>query len=98
MRVRYSPRAAQDLAAIHLYLTQHSPAGANHVLVAIYAAVEFIKRNPQAAERTPIPGVHAKVVQRYRFRIFYRLVGHDLIEIAHVRHTAREPWADADDL
>jgi plasmid stabilization system protein ParE len=97
MKVRYSARAVQDLAAIHRYLAQHSPTGASHVLMAIYAAVEFIKRNPQAAEATPIPGVHAKVVQRYRFKIFYRIAGQDVIEIAHIRHTAREPWVGADD-
>jgi plasmid stabilization system protein ParE len=67
MIVRYSPRAAKDLATIHDYLFQRSPSGAVNVLTAIYAAVEFVRRHPQAAQATGIPGVRVMVVQRYRF-------------------------------
>jgi len=94
MRVRYSPRATRDLDAIHEYLVQRSPQGAINVLTAIYAAVEFIRRHPQGAQVTVVPGVRAFAVRRYRFKVFYRVVDSgNLLEIVHVRHTSRRTWS-----
>ena len=95
MKLRYSPRAIQDLTAIYLYLVERTPVGSRNVLIAIHDAIEFIKQNPNAAEMTTNPDIRAKVVQRYPLRIFYRVVG-DTIEIAHVRHTSRTPWSGDD--
>ena len=91
MKVRYSARAAADLATIHQYLSERSPTGAAKVMAAILAVVEFVRRHPHGAEKTNIPGVQGKVVKKYRFKVFYR-VGDDLIEIVHVRHTSRRAW------
>ena len=91
MKVRYSARAAADLATIHQYLSERSPTGAAKVMAAILAAVEFVRRHPHGAEKTNIPGVQGKVVKKYRFKVFYR-VGDDVIEIVHVRHTSRRAW------
>ena len=94
MKVRYSRRATNDLSSIRDYLRARSPAGAVNVLTAIYAAVEFIRRNSHAAERTTISGVNAKTVTKYRFKVFYRVLeSEDVVEIVHVRHTSRRPWA-----
>ncbi len=92
MRLRYSRRATNDLASIYEYLGARSPRGAGNVLAAIYAAVEFIRRHPDAAELTRISGVRGKIVRKYRFKIFYRVVAEDdAIEIVHVRHQSRRP-------
>lgn len=97
MIVRYSPRATRDLQSIQEYLSERSPRGALNVLTAIYAAVEFVRRHPAAAQSTNLPAVSAKIVQRYRFKIFYRAVETDnAIEIIHVRHTSRRPWSGSD--
>jgi plasmid stabilization system protein ParE len=94
MRVRYSPRASNDLAEIFQYLSGRSPRGAVNMMTGIYAAVEFVRRNPRAAEATAIPGVRAKVVQRYNFKIFYRIIeSDDIVEVVHIRHTSRKPWS-----
>jgi plasmid stabilization system protein ParE len=93
MRLRYSRRATTDLNSIHEYLNARSPSGARNVLTSIYATVEFIRRHPNAAERTRIRGVRAKIVTKYRFKVFYRVIAEeDVIEIVHVRHTSRRPW------
>jgi|SRR5208282_4534674 addiction module RelE/StbE family toxin len=98
MIIRYSPRATRDLEAIHEYLIERSPKGAINVLTAIYAAVEFIRRYPQATAYTSVPGVRGMVVRQYRFKIFYQVVKADnVIEIVHVRHTSRRSWSGADD-
>ncbi len=98
MKVRYSPRASIDIESIYQFLNQYSPAGAARVMAAIYAAVEFIRRNPHAAEMTSVHGVRGKVVHRYRFKVFYRLVERDdVIEVVHVRHASRRPWTEEDE-
>ena len=97
MNVRYSRRAANDLKSINDYLSARSVRGAANVLAAIYLAIEFIRRNPSAAERSTIADVHSKTVRKYHFRIFYRVLADDTIEIVHVRHTARHPWSGNDD-
>jgi plasmid stabilization system protein ParE len=56
MKVRFSPRASNDLDSIYEFLIQHSPAGAARVMAAIYAAVEFVRRNPHASEMTSFHG------------------------------------------
>jgi len=98
MNVHYSRRAANDLESVREYLSEQSPRGAINVLAAIYLTIEFIRRNPEAAEMTTISGIRAKTVRKYRFKIFYRVVPHnDLIEIVHVRHTSRRPWDGNDE-
>jgi toxin ParE1/3/4 len=93
MKVRYSRRASNDLASIHDYLSGRSPTGAARVLTAIYAAIEFIRRNPHAAEKTNIPDVRVRTVRKYRFKVFYRMMEESAaIEVVHVRHTSRRPW------
>lgn len=95
MNVRYSPRATRDLQDIHRYLTERSPQGAVNVLTAIYAAVEFIRRHPEATQGTRIADIRAMVVHRYRFKIFYRVRDADnAVEIVHVRHTSRRSWPE----
>jgi toxin ParE1/3/4 len=97
MTIRYSPRASRDLESIREYLSKRSPQGAISVLTAIYAAVEFIRRHPEAAEATRIHGVRAKIVRRYRFKVFYRVNATDsVIEIVHVRHMSRRLWSGED--
>jgi plasmid stabilization system protein ParE len=63
MKFRYSRRATNDLATIHEYLNARNPRGALNVMTAIYAAVEFIRRHPNAAELTRIPGVRGRTVR-----------------------------------
>jgi toxin ParE1/3/4 len=98
MKVRYSRRAANDLESIQKYLNARSARGAANVLAAMYLAIEFIRRNPLAAEKTTIGNVRAKTVRKYRFKIFYRVLARDdTIEIVHIRHTSRRPWSGDND-
>ena len=63
------------------------------MLTAIYAAIEFIRRRPLGAPKTKIAGVHGKVVRKYSFKVFYRVVENGgVVEIVHVRHTSRKTW------
>jgi plasmid stabilization system protein ParE len=91
MKVRYTPRARGDIEQIYRFLEERSPAGARNVLRAIYAGVQFISEFPQASEQTDDPRIRVRIVRRYRYRVFYRLVDGDTVDL-HVRHTSRRPW------
>ena len=94
MRIRYTPRARGDIEQIYRFLEERCPAGARNVLRAIYAGVQFISEFPQASEQTDDPQVRVRIVRRYRYRVFYRVVDGDTIEILHIRHTSRRPWIE----
>jgi toxin ParE1/3/4 len=91
MRVRYTLRARGDIDQIYGYLDERSSSGARNVLLAIFAGVQFVAERPLGAERTDDPNVRVKVVRRYRYKIFYKVVG-ETVEILHVRHASRKSW------
>jgi plasmid stabilization system protein ParE len=91
MRLRYRAQALADIDAIHRYLEERNPAGARNVLRAIYASAQLIAEHPLSYQRTDDPDIRVHAVHRYRYRIFYAVAG-DMVEIIHVRHTARRPW------
>ena len=92
MRVRFRARAISDLEDIHFYLGPRSPAGARNVLRAIHAAIDEIAAFPKSTAVTSDPAIRVKILGRYRYKIFYRAIDDDTIEILHVRHAARRPW------
>lgn len=63
------------------------------MLGAIADAIDEIAANPDAWQATSASDIRAKTVGRYRYKIFYAVVGDEYVEIIHVRHTARRPWA-----
>ncbi len=77
MRLRYRAQALGDIEEIYRYLEQRNPSGARNVLRAIYAGIHILADRPYASLRTDDPEVHVKVVRRYRYKIFYRIVEDD---------------------
>jgi plasmid stabilization system protein ParE len=92
MRVRYRERALADLEDIFRYLNDRSPAGAHHVIEAVYAAINSVADHPLSTQQTSDPAIRVKIVGRYGYKIFYSAPA-DAIEILHVRHGARRPWS-----
>ena len=79
---------------IHSYLVPRSPTGTHKVLRAIYDAIVQIAEHPYSAVRTSDPDIRVKILGRYRYKIFYAVIGTDTIEIVHIRHSARRPWRE----
>jgi toxin ParE1/3/4 len=92
MKLRFTPEAQRDIEKIYAYISQRSPSGAHNVSVAIYAASRFVADRPKASPLTDKSNVRVKVLRRYQYKIFYR-IAEDTVEILHVRHTSRRPWA-----
>ena len=83
MRIVYTPRARNDLDAIHAYLHERSPVAAASVLKAIRTRVSKLADSPLMAPMTELPDVRGLTVIRYPYKAYYRVV---------VRDARRAPW------
>jgi len=92
MKVVYSKRALADLEQIADYYVAHaSRTIAESIGHQFETVINRIARNPESAPRvSQRTQVRAATVNRYPFRIFYRL-NDDTIDILHIRHTSRRP-------
>ena len=92
MNVVYRQRALADIDDIFQYLQERNPAGARNVMRAIHDGIRIIGRLPYASRRTSNPEIRVRIVPRYRYKIFYRIIDADTIRIIHIRHASRRPW------
>jgi toxin ParE1/3/4 len=56
MRIRYTPRARDDLGEILKYIDERSPRGAHNVKRSIKRTIELIGQFPQAGRLAGVPG------------------------------------------
>lgn len=92
MKIRYRPRALSDIDDIFQFINERSSVGARNVLQALADAIDEIGAYPLASPVTSDVDIRVKILTRYRYKIFYSVVGDDFVEIIHVRHAARRPW------
>jgi toxin ParE1/3/4 len=97
MKVRYSPRATDDLIAIADYLTERNPPAARAVEAALRRTVDLLGEFPGSGRAlTQRPGVRVMPLARYPYLIFYTASVDELC-VLHIRHGARVP-VEAEDL
>jgi plasmid stabilization system protein ParE len=90
--LRYTPRAAAELAEVLAYVENRSPAGARHVQARIQAIINLLLEHPQSGRLTSNGRLRRMVVAPYPYLIFYEAT-EDAIVIHGVRHAARRPSA-----
>jgi len=88
LKVRYTERAASQLAAILDYIEARSPQGAERVLDRIEDALTMIAAHPQSGRATNRLGFRRVVVRPYPYTILYQPTEREIV-IHGVRHTAR---------
>ena len=91
MKVRYAPRAIDDLASIADYLSHRNPQAARDIEARIHATIRVL-REFSASGRKVAHNADIRVmpVSRYPYSIFYQVEsGH--IVVLHIRHAARRP-------
>ena len=93
MKVRYTPRAAGDLADILSYLDERSPQGAQNVKKALHKAVALIGRHPQIGRNSNVEDTRVFPVGRYPYLIYWSIEAGE-VWIVHIRHARRRPWAE----
>jgi plasmid stabilization system protein ParE len=91
MRVRYSPRARDDLDQIYSYLNERSPVAAVAVLKRIHDRVQQLVDLPHMAPQTELPGIRGLSVGRYPYKAYYHAMNDEVV-ILHIRDLRRAPW------
>lgn len=92
MKVRFTRRAARDLAEIGDFIAAEDPAAAARVGKAIIGAIERVARHPHLGiKNARAPDLRSCLAIPFPYRIHYR-VQDGLTSIVHVRHTSRREW------
>jgi plasmid stabilization system protein ParE len=91
MRVRYTPRARNDLQSILQYIDERSPAGAQNVKRAIQRTIELIGEFPQGGRRIGEQGIRVLPAGRYPYLIYWTIETGEAW-LVHIRDARRKPW------
>jgi toxin ParE1/3/4 len=91
MRVRFTPRARDDLAAILQYLDERSPQGALNVKRTLRTTIDLIGQYPQSGRLSEMMETRVLPSGRYTYLIYLSFEA-DEVWIVHIRHAKREPW------
>jgi toxin ParE1/3/4 len=73
MKLRFTPRATQDLAAIADYLRSRNPIAAHNVQAAILHSLQTLVLVPEAGRRQTVEGVRKFVTRKYPYLVYYAL-------------------------
>jgi toxin ParE1/3/4 len=90
MKLRFTPRALENISAIADYIRLRNPTAATRVRAAIYESLQDIILFPQIGRRQQTEGVRRFVTPRYAYLIYYTVdetAGE--IVILSVKHSAQ---------
>ena len=90
MKLRFAPRATQDLIEIADDIHQRNPAAALRVRAAILDSLQNLVLFPEVGRRQTVAGVRKLVTRKYPYLVYYtydRVT--DEIIIISIRHSAR---------
>lgn len=94
MRVRYTPRARDDLQAIIDYLSNQSLQGAQNVKRSLDATIKLIGNFPDSGRLAGEDGVRVLPLGRYPYLVYW-IVEAGEAWIVHIRDGRRKPWRRA---
>ncbi|MBZ0139470.1 MAG: type II toxin-antitoxin system RelE/ParE family toxin [Pseudorhodoplanes sp.] len=91
MKLRFTERAAKDLADIADYILERNPEAALRVRTAILEAIQNLVLFPNVGRQQTLEGVRMLVTRRYPYLIYYTVDDAvDEIVIITIQHPARE--------
>ena len=90
MKVRYTKRAAAQIAAALDYVAAQSPQGADRIRGRLEVMLMNLQDHPYAGRPTTRPGVRRLVTHPYPYLIDYRVTDTEII-VQQFRHAARRP-------
>ena len=96
MKIEYSQRAVSDLDQIAVYYASSGDAAAGEKIeTAIRGRIAHLTKAPLFGRAiSQRSGVRLILLVRYRYKIFYRVLG-TTVRIIHIRHMSRRPWPPA---
>lgn len=90
MKLRFSPRAAQDIAGIGDYIRAKNPDASVRVRSAILETLQLLVQFPYAGRAQTVEGVRKIVTRRYSYIIYYSVRADAReINVITVQHPAR---------
>ena len=90
MKLRFTPRATENLAEIADYIRAHNPVAAQRVRAAIYESLELLILFPRIGRRQTAEDVRKLVTRRYRYLVYFVIdQAAEEIVILSVKHPAR---------
>jgi plasmid stabilization system protein ParE len=91
MRLRFTPRAIENLTELADYIRAQNPVGARHVQADILDSLCTVVVFPKIGRRQTLEGVRKLVSRKYSYLIYYTLdeEAGDIV-ILSVKHPARE--------
>ena len=91
MKLRFTPRAVQDIAAIADHIRERNPGAAERVRAAILQSLQNLVLFPQVGRAQTIEGVRKLVTRKYPYLVYYRVdEAVEEIIILTIQHPARE--------
>ena len=90
MKLRFTPRAVENLAEIADYIHERNPAAALRVRAAIYESLQNLILFPHIGRRQKAEGVRRFVTYKYSYLVYYTV--DDAVEeivILNIKHPAR---------
>jgi toxin ParE1/3/4 len=91
MKLRFTPRATENLVEIADYLHERDPAAARRVRAVIYEGLQNLILFPNAGRLQKVERIRKFVTRKYVYLIYYIVdEAADEIVILNVKHPARE--------
>lgn len=90
LRLRYTPRAIEELDQILSEISYESPSGAKHIQRRIKTVIELLIPFPHAGQSTDLPSIRKITATPFPYIVFYRAQENEVVIIA-VRHGAQNP-------
>ena len=91
MKLRFTRRAAQDLADIGNYLQSRSSGGAANVRAAILDSLQILTEFPSAGRMQSVERVRKLVTRKYSYLIYYEISpSNDAIVVITIQHASRK--------
>jgi toxin ParE1/3/4 len=90
MKLRFTPRALENIAAIADHIQARNPAAARRVRAAIYQSLQYLILFPHVGRLQQTEGVRKFVTRRYAYLIYYTVDdAADEIIVLSVKHSAQ---------
>ena len=91
MRLRFTPRATQDLIEIADYFKERNPAASSRVRTAILNSLQSLTLFPEGGRRQTVNDVRKLVTRQYRYIVYYSIerAAEEIIVIT-IQHPARK--------
>jgi toxin ParE1/3/4 len=91
MKLRFTPRAAQDIAAIADYIRARNPSAAQQVRAAILHSLQNLVLFPKVGRAQALEGVRKLVTRKYPYLVYCRVdeAAEEIIILTHPASCAR---------